>query len=182
MPAKNEGEDFIRCKTSSKLEEKLEQFNLEAKMEPLKTNLTKLIETRVDEAMNTTSANVEDTYAKVVARSIPKKNETSYSKKDKKYDNDNIKDSFRIQDIPEDVEKSCGENLVPPTEKFNDVLMTIGVQPQIKEMKRLGKFSKEQAKPRTLLVTVSIEHKTSMALAKNETNLRLRSLSKVRIN
>ena len=37
-------------------------------------------------------------------------------------------------------------------------------------MKRLGKFSKERAKPRTLLVTVSTEHETRMILAKSFEN------------
>ena len=78
---KNKRETFIRCITSDKLEEKFEQFNFEAKMEQLKTSLTKLIETKVEEAMKTNSANVEDNYAKVLARSIPKTNETSNSKK-----------------------------------------------------------------------------------------------------
>ena len=113
---KNERETFIRCKTSGKLEEKHEQFNFEAKMEQLKTSLTELIETKVEEAMKTTSANVEDAYAKVVARSIPKKNETSNSKKDNKNDDQacqGIPEDVQIQCIPEDVEKSHGENLTP---------------------------------------------------------------------
>ena len=115
--------------------------------------------------MKTTSANVEDNYAKAVARSIPKKNETSNSKNDHKFHNHNIRKSFRIQGIPEDFEKLRGENLVPTTEKVKNVPKTIGVQPQIVGMRRLGKFSKEREKPRTLLVTVSTEHKTRMILA-----------------
>ena len=120
--------------------------------------------------MKTTSANVEDTYANIVARSIPIKNERSNSKNEDKYDDHNIKKKFRIQGVPEDVEKSRGENLVPTTEKIDDVLKTIGVQPQIVGMKRLGKFSKERAKPRTLLVTVSTEHEARMILAKSFEN------------
>ena len=120
--------------------------------------------------MKTTSANFEDTYAKVFARSTPKKKQTSNSKKGDKYDDHNIKKSFRIQGITEDVEKSRGENLVPTTEKVNDVLKTIGVQPQIVEMKRLGKFSKEGDKPRTPLDTVSTEHEARMVMAKSFEN------------
>ena len=37
-------------------------------------------------------------------------------------------------------------------------------------MKRLGKFSKKRAKPRTILVTVSTEHEAIMVLAKNFEN------------
>ena len=62
------------------------------------------------------------------------------------------------------------ENFVPTTERVNYVLKTIGVQPQIVGMKRLGKFCKERAKPRTLLVTVSTEHEARMILAKNFEN------------
>ena len=95
---KNERETFIRCRTSGKPEEKHEQFNFEAKMEQLKTSLTEIIETKVEEAMKTTSANVEDTYAKVVAQSIPKQNETSNSKNDDKYDDHNIKKPRRVSE------------------------------------------------------------------------------------
>ena len=80
-------------------------------MEQLKTSLTKLFETKVEEAMKTTSANVEDTYAKVIGRSIPKKNQTSNSKKDDKYNDHNIKKGFRLPGIPKVVGKSRGENL-----------------------------------------------------------------------
>ena len=87
-------------------------------MEQLKTSLTELIETKVEEAMKTTSANVEDTYAKVVARSIPKKNETSNSKNDDKYDDHNIKKSFRIHGIPEDVENHVVRTLSTQLKKI----------------------------------------------------------------
>ena len=163
---KNERETFLRCRTSGKKDKKLEQFNFESKKEQLKTSLTKLIETNVEEATKTTSANVEHTYAKVVAGSIPKKNETSNSEKDKKYDDHNIKKIFRTQGIPEDFEKSRGENLVPLNEKVKYVLKIMGVQPQIVETKRLGKFSKGSVTPKTLLVTVLTEHETGMVLAK----------------
>ena len=60
--------------------------------------------------------------------------------------------------------------LSPTTEKVNDFLKTIGVQPQIAEMKRLGKFIKERAKSRTLVVKVSTEHQARMFLAKSFEN------------
>ena len=66
--------------------------------------------------MKTISVNLEDTYAKVVAQSNHKKNETNKSKKDKSHHH-NIKKSSRIQGIPEDVEKSRGENLSPANKK-----------------------------------------------------------------
>ena len=59
------------------------------------------------------------------------------------------------------------ENLVPTTEKINDVRKINSVLPQIKEKKRLGKFSKEREKSRTLLITVLTEHEARMVLAKN---------------
>ena len=70
----------------------------------------------------------------------------------------NINKSFRIQGIREDPERSKGEKFVPTTEKVHEVLNKLGVKPQIEEIKRLGKFSKERIKSRTLLITLSTEH------------------------
>ena len=70
----------------------------------------------------------------------------------------NINKSFRIQGIREDLERSKGENFVPTTEKLHEVLNKLGVKPQIEEIKRLGKFSKERIKSRTFLKTLSTEH------------------------
>ena len=139
-------------------------------MEQLKTSYTELIASKVEEAMKTTSVNVEDTYAKVVARSTPKRNATSNSKKDDESDNHNIKKCFRIQANTEDVEISRGQKPIPTTETVDDVLKTIGVQPQIVKKKRLETPIKERAKPRTILVTVSAEHEAGKVLAKSFEN------------
>ena len=79
----------------------------------------------------------------------------------------NINKNFRIQGIGEDPEKSKGENFVPTTEKVHEVLNKLGVKPQIEEIKRLGKFSKEPFKSRTLLITLSTEHEARLVLAKS---------------
>ena len=79
----------------------------------------------------------------------------------------NINKSFRIQGIREDPEKSKGENFVPTTEKVYEVLKKLGVKPQIEEIKRLGKISKERIKSRTLLITLSTEHEARLVLAKS---------------
>ena len=61
----------------------------------------------------------------------------------------NINKNFRIQRIREDPEKSKVENFVPTTEKLHELLNKLGAKPQIEEIKRLGKFSKERIKSRT---------------------------------
>ena len=48
--------------------------------------------------------------------------------------------------MPEDVGKLRGENLVHTTEKINDVLNTIDIQPQIVEVNILWKYSKNVRK------------------------------------
>ena len=128
-------------------------------MEQQKTRLTELKETKVEETMKTISMIVEDTYAKVVARSNHKKNETAKPKKEKSHHH-NIEKSSRIQVIPEDVEKLRGENL-----KNQRCSQDYWRQPQIMETKRPGKYSKQRAKPRTILVTISREHEARMDLA-----------------
>ena len=55
----------------------------------------------------------------------------------------------------------------PTTEKLHEVLNKLGVKPQIEEIKRLGKFSKERIKSRTLLITLSTEHEARLFLAKS---------------
>ena len=80
---------------------------------------------------------------------------------------DNIKQSFRIQGIPEDHNKTKSENLVPTTDEVHEILSEIGVRPEVKELKRLGEFKRERKKPRTLLVTFANEHEARLALAKS---------------
>ena len=74
---------------------------------------------------------------------------------------------FRIQAISEDPEKSRNENLIPTNEKVNEVLKCLGVNPQVFEMNRLGKFNKDRTKPRTLLVTLATSHEVRLVLAKS---------------
>ena len=80
---------------------------------------------------------------------------------------DNIKQSFRIQGIPEDHNKTKAGNLVPTTDEVNEILSEIGVRPELKELKRLGEFKRERKKPRIFLVTVANEHEARLALAKS---------------
>ena len=79
----------------------------------------------------------------------------------------NINKNLRIQGISEDPEKSKGKNLVPTTEKVHEVLNKLRVKLQIKEIKRLGKSSKERIKSRTSLITLSLEHEARLVLAKS---------------
>ena len=57
--------------------------------------------------------------------------------------------------------------MCPTTEKVHEVLKNLGGKPQIEEIKRLGKFSKERIKSRTLLITLSTEHEARLVLAKS---------------
>ena len=53
---------------------------------------------------------------------------------------------------------------------MNVVLKTVVVQPQIMKMKVPGKNSKQRAKLRTILDTLSTEHEARMDLAKSYEN------------
>ena len=81
--------------------------------------------------------------------------------------NHNISSSLRIHGIPEDLDKKKYENLVPTTEKVNEILTKIGVDTKVKELRRLGKFDKDRKKSRTVLVTFNTEHESRLVLAKS---------------
>ena len=81
--------------------------------------------------------------------------------------NHNISSSLRLHGIPEDLDKKKYENLVPTTEKINEILTKIGVDTKVKELRRPGKFDKDRRKSRTVLVTFNTEHEARLVPAKS---------------
>ena len=50
--------------------------------------------------------------------------------------------SFRVQWIPEDPDKTRDQNYVPTHELVTHILKNIGVEAEIVNLRRLGKFQK----------------------------------------
>ena len=81
--------------------------------------------------------------------------------------NHNISSSLRIHGIPEDLNGKKYENLVPNTEKVNEILTKISVDTKVQELRRHGKYDKDRKKSRTVLVTFNTEHEARLVLAKS---------------
>ena len=165
----NERDNFIRNRCDLKIEEKLEKLDINEKLNKIENNLAKLVDRKVQEAITRTCQKVEENYATIATKNatkaaIPPGTETKASVIENTH---NTERSFRIQGISEDPEKSRNENLIPTNEKVNEVLKCLGVNPQVFEMKRLGKFNKDRTKPRTLLVTLATSHEVRLVLAKS---------------
>ncbi len=168
----NERDNFIKGRAQAVMTEKIEGLKLADRLEEMEKRKTELVDEKIDQALKTTCEKVEKTYCQVATEDSKKEgpqNQPSRISKAAKNTNDlNIQQSFRIQGIPEDPKKSKGENLVPTNEAVQSILTTLGVKPQVTELKRLGKFDNpNRSKPRTLMVTLANEHEVRLVLAKS---------------
>ena len=159
----NERDNFIKCRTIDKMNEKIETETQEInrKLQTMEERITAVVDTRVDNAIKATCEKIDKSYAEAAA--VPPRN--VHSKELPDLDR-NIRKSIRIQEVPEDPDNSKAENFVPTTNEVNDVLNRIGVTTQITELKRLGQFSNTRKTPRTLLLTLPTEHDARLLLAK----------------
>ena len=66
----------------------------------------------------------------------------------------NILKTFRIQGIPEDLEKTKDEILISLNENKKDIFDAIEINTTVENVRRFGRFDKERSKPRSVLVTV----------------------------
>ena len=92
----------------------------------MEERITAVIDTRVDNDIKITCPKVHKCYAEAVA--IQPRNVSATSKAHTKEPPDldhNIRNSIRIQGIPEDPDKSKAENFVPTAIEVNDVLNRI---------------------------------------------------------
>ena len=145
------------------LTEKLEELDINEKLLNMENRLTQIVEKKIDEALRNTCEKVEKTYSTVLTGN----NKNAVPKEQQNRTNHNINQCIRIQGIAEDPQKSKAENLVPTNEEVKKILEIVDVQPNIVEMKRLGKFDEKRTKPRTLLLTVANHHEARLVLAKS---------------
>ena len=165
----NERDNFIKCRTIDKMNEKIETETQEInkKLQTMEERITAVVDTRVDNAIKATCEKIDQSYAEAVAVQPRNVGATSKAHSKELPDLDrNIRKSIRIQGVPEDPDNSKAQNFVPTTNELNDVLNRIGVTTQVMELKRLGKFSNTRKTPRTLLLTLPTEQDARLVLAK----------------
>ena len=139
----NERDNFIKCRTIDKMNEKIETETQEIKkLQTMEERITAVVDTIVDNAIKTTCEKVDKSSAQAVA--VQPRNVGAISKAHSKEPPDldhNIRKSIRAQGVPEEPDKSKAEDFKPTTNEVNDVLNRIGVTTQITQLKRLGKLS-----------------------------------------
>ena len=165
----NERDNIIKSWTIHKANEQVEALKIENKLESLEVKLTSLIDKKVEEVLKVSCKEIQNSYSEIAAKNVEIVStrrplpETDH----KQILNHNISTSLRIHGIPEDLDKKKYENLVPTTEKVNEILTKIGVDTKVKELRRLEKFDKDRKKSRTVLVTFNTEHEARLVLAKS---------------
>ena len=104
---------------------------------------------------------MERYYADVASKSVTtSSNKISVGGKGKssKIIDCSFQSKFRVQGIPENLERSRNENFKPRNEKLVEFLNSLGVSPKIEPLRRMRKFDKGRCKQRTLLVTMTNEY------------------------
>ena len=162
----NERDNFIRCRTLAKAAEKIDGLDVGEKLKNMERRLTDLVDEKIGNATKMTCDKVEKTYAAVVAVETTS-GKPKGVKPDENSKSHNINKCIRIQGIPENPNKTKGENLVPSNDEVNDLLNSIGANAHVTEIQRLGNFRNDRINPRAVLVTLANEHATRITLAKS---------------
>ena len=162
----NERDNFIRCRTLAKVAEKIDSMGVGEKLKNMERRLTDLVDEKIGNATKMTCEKVEKTYAAAVAVETTS-GKPKGIKTDENSKSNNINKCIRTQGIPEDPNKTKGENLVPTNDEVNDLLNSIGANAHVTEIQRLGKFRNDGKKARAVLVTLANEHETRIILAKS---------------
>ena len=149
-----------------KVADKIDSLDVGEKLKNMEKRLTDLVDEKIGNATKMTCDKVKKTYAAAVAVETTSGNPKGV-KADENSKSHNINKFIRIRGIPEDPNKTKGENLVPTYDEVNDLLNSIGANAHITELKRLGKFRNDRKKPRALLVILANEHETRITLAKS---------------
>ena len=119
----NERDNFIKCRTLDKMNEKIETETQIKKLQTMEERITAVVDTIVDNAIKTTCEKVDKSSAQAVA--VQPRNVGAISKAHSQEPPDldhNIRKSIRTQGFPEDPDKSKAENFISTTNEVNDVL------------------------------------------------------------
>ena len=138
-------------------------------MESIEAKVTDLVEEKINEAVRKTHEKVEESYASVVNKVEENKKVTvSQPTKERNISlSHNIEINFRVKGIPEDPDKTREQNFVPTLDNVTHILKTIGVEAEIVNLRLTGKFQKERAKPRAVLVSLPSATAVKLVLDKS---------------
>ena len=136
--------NFFRCRTISKVAEKIDSLDVGENLKNIESQLTDLVDEEIGKATKTTCKKFEKkTYAAVVAV----KTTTGQPKGVKNNENSkshSIKKCIRMKGIPEDPNKSKEENLVPTNDEANDLLNSMCANAHVRVIQRPGKFRNDR--------------------------------------
>ena len=143
---------------------------LTCKLESLERTSEKSIDERVSSVVENCESRIQETVTKInekrrepQIKAIP--NKTGPLKTPKAHYN--VKSSFRVRGLPEDLTKNKEENALLANEKLKEVMTEIRVDVKIERLQRLGKFDKERPTPRNVIVTLSNDWDVRIVLAKS---------------
>ena len=146
---------------------------LNCKLESLERTIEKSIDERVSSVVEKCETRIEEIVTKIIEKRLAPQikaitNKTGPLKTPKTHHN--VKSSFRVRGLPEDLTKNKEESALLANEKLKEVMTDIGVGVKTERLQRLGKFDKERPTPRNVIVTLSNDWDVRIVLAKSAEN------------
>ena len=129
---------------------------MNCKLESLERTIEKSIDERVSSVVEKCETRIEEVVTKTIEKQLEpqikaRPNKTGPLKTPKTHHN--VKSSFRVRGLLEDLTKNKEENALLANEKLEELMTEIGVDVKIERLQRLGKFDKERPTPRNVVVT-----------------------------
>ena len=151
---KGKKQQIIQNCTKGNVEQKIDD-KINESLKRMENSLIKQIDQEIEAALVGSDVKTEKSMEKIFEEKIVKKvvNVQKTSDEQKEVPHIILK-TFRIQGIPEDLEKTKDENLISLNENIKDIIDAIEVNTTVENVKRLGRFDEEGSKPRSVLVTV----------------------------
>ena len=142
---------------------------LNCKLESLERTIEKSIDEKVSSVVEKCETRFEEVVMKIIEKRLEPQikaigNKTGPLKTPKAHHN--VKSSFRVRGLPEDLTKNKEANALLANEKLKEVTTEIGVDVKIERLQRLGKFDKERPTPRNVIATLSYDWDVRIVLAK----------------
>ena len=116
------------------------------KLESLERTIEKFIDERVSSVVEKSETRIQEVVTRIIEKRLELQikaisNKTGRHKTPKSHHN--VKSSFRVRGLPEDLTKNKEENALLANEKLKEVMTEIEVDVKIERLQRLGKFDKE---------------------------------------
>ena len=146
---------------------------LNCKFGSLERTIEKSIDERVSSVVEKCVTRIEEVVTKIIEKrlepqikAIPNKSGPLKTPKT----HQNVKSSFRVPGLPEDLTKNKEESALLANEQLKVVMTEIGVDVKIERLQRLGKIDRERPTPRNVIVVLSNNWDVRYVLAKSAEN------------